>query len=207
MLDISGEPWYIGCNKRDANHTMNLVDKLRERVDQLDSEAFIRLYPGYYLYGEIPLSDELGFKTRVAGPQAVIGILNGRRAGGAIERFVQRVEKTDRNTWARRISVGRATNNDIVIRHPSISKLHAHFCFSANGEQGSPAAPLQLTDADSANGTRVNGQAVGADHPVELTPGDRLRFGEIECELLDARALHRKIKRLYGMASGPLDDF
>jgi hypothetical protein len=35
-----------------------------------------------------------------------------------------RVEKTDRNMWKSRISVGRATNNDLIIRHDSVSKLH-----------------------------------------------------------------------------------
>ncbi len=35
--------------------------------------------------------------------------------------------KAARNPWVERISVGRARNNDIVLPHKSVSKLHAHF--------------------------------------------------------------------------------
>src|SRR5215471_11717926 len=55
--------------------------------------------------------------------------------------------KSGANPWAERILVGRASNNDIVLRHESVSKLHAYFEERQRGT-------LHLHDAKSANGTR-----------------------------------------------------
>jgi hypothetical protein len=49
-----------------------------------------------------------------------------------------------------RISLGRARNCDIVLRDPSVSKLHAHFRVKDDGK-------FDLVDRLSENGTEING--------------------------------------------------
>jgi hypothetical protein len=80
-----------------------------------------------------------------------------------------------------RISVGRARNNDIVLRHESVSKFHAWFECDDDG-------CFYLGDAKSTNGTLVSGVTVTRDLlPVE--DGDELRFGSVSTILVTAATL------------------
>jgi len=63
--------------------------------------------------------------------------------------------KADGHPFPERVSVGRAMNCDVVIRDPSVSKLHGHF-----RDVGAESA--FFTDAKSSNGTRVDGAAAKA---------------------------------------------
>jgi hypothetical protein len=81
-----------------------------------------------------------------------------------------------------RITVGRARNKDIVLRHGSVSKSHAWF-------ERSPEGEVFIADAGSTNGTLVEGRALA---PRELTPvsyGAPLRFGSIDAFVCDATVL------------------
>ena len=75
--------------------------------------------------------------------------------------------------YADRVSVGRAVNKDLVLRHGSISKFHAWFQIDEVGE-------VSLTDAGSKNGTTLNGEALSPRMPVMVSDGDRIRFGSID---------------------------
>ena len=71
-----------------------------------------------------------------------------------------------------RISVGRAHNNDIVLRHSSVSKFHAWL-------ECDEERVFYVGDAKSKNGTKVNGQAVTGSQLARLEAGDEIRFGQI----------------------------
>ena len=88
--------------------------------------------------------------------------------------------KRGSNPWRERILIGRASNNDVVLRDVSISKLHAWLEVS-NGV-------FQLHDAQSANGTWVNGVRL-ADTPVIVCSGTLIRFGRLCCEVLGSSEL------------------
>jgi hypothetical protein len=78
--------------------------------------------------------------------------------------------------FADRISVGRARNNDIVLRDASISKFHAWFeCDDDDA--------YYLGDARSKNTTSVNGALVAGPELLRLKPGDEIRFGNVETVL------------------------
>jgi FHA domain-containing protein len=59
------------------------------------------------------------------------------------------LKKRITSPFADRISIGRASNVDVVIRSRVVSKLHAHFVLDGEG------APT-VTDLDSHNGTFIN---------------------------------------------------
>jgi predicted component of type VI protein secretion system len=97
------------------------------------------------------------------------------------------VTKAEGSPYPERISIGRARNCDVVLRNPSISKLHAHFRVGG--------AQMQLVDSGSQNGTRVNGLVLAPGTPVNVVPGDVVRFGSVTCRLVDAATLYDVLRR------------
>ncbi len=81
-----------------------------------------------------------------------------------------------------RISVGRARNKDLVLRHPSVSKFHAWFETSGDGI-------LHVVDAESTNRTHLNSKVLEPRVKTRVAPGDWVRFGAIECLLCTGAAL------------------
>ncbi|MBW2704461.1 MAG: FHA domain-containing protein [Deltaproteobacteria bacterium] len=76
---------------------------------------------------------------------------------------------SDRNAFDSKIMVGRARNNDIILRAPKISKLHAVF---VPGDEGD----YRLTDMGSRNGTIVNGRRLKRKEQAKLQSGDIISF-------------------------------
>ena len=77
------------------------------------------------------------------------------------------------------VNIGRAPDNDLILPSLSVSRHHARL------EVG--GGVVRLVDADSANGTYVNG--VAAERDV-LTPGDIVRIGPYKLVLRDGAIEH-----------------
>lgn len=89
--------------------------------------------------------------------------------------------------YSERISVGRARNKDIVLRHASVSKFHGWF-------EAKPDS-LDYTDAGSRNGTMLNGKRIGRREPVSLTHGDLLTFGKVVGSICSPAILWKTINQ------------
>ncbi len=89
----------------------------------------------------------------------------------ALSDIVIPLEKTDANSFAGKILVGRTETNDLLISHLTVSKHHAFFNIGQ---------PDTLTDAGSTNGTTLNGRHLGAKTPNQITDGDRISFGDVQ---------------------------
>jgi len=89
------------------------------------------------------------------------------------------------------VTIGRASNNDVVIPDPSVSRMHA---MVKRGDDGI----FLMLDAGSSNGTTINGNSVlarGNGPPSQFKPGDNLRLGRVEFTFVDAPSLQDFVRQ------------
>ncbi|MCU1277395.1 MAG: hypothetical protein JWM53_941 [bacterium] len=155
------------------------ADTLAELAQSTTRDEFVAQQPHSFLVLEQALyeQEQVGFSTQVVDP---VSLKRSVRRPQNIE--VMPVVKAAGNPYPDRVSVGRARNCDLVMRDPSVSKLHAHFRI------GGPK--LELVDIDSQNGTRVNGRALAPHQPAQVSNGDTILFGSVAAKLVDAAALY-----------------
>lgn len=86
----------------------------------------------------------------------------------------------------KRLRIGRGDDCELLLPHPSISRLHAELIVGGNG--------WRLTDLGSKNGSFVDGAMVTS---AMLESSCWLRFGDVHCEFaaLDADALAADARR------------
>jgi hypothetical protein len=93
------------------------------------------------------------------------------------------VDKRPGNPFPEKVSVGRATNCDIVLRVPFVSKVHAHILRSGNDA-------FALQDNRPSNLTFHNQEQLAPGEKRSLEIGDLIGFGQLEFEFVDALRLH-----------------
>lgn len=98
-------------------------------------------------------------------------------------------KRRDSNAFAMMITLGRAPNNDLVIPDQRVSKFHAYF--RRLGQQWT------INDANSMNGTWVDGQPIPSDRSAPLRSGSSIRIAEtLELVFLEPQAVHERLKAL-----------
>jgi len=95
------------------------------------------------------------------------------------------IRKRSEVSFLHHVSVGRARNHDIVLRHKSVSKFHAWFEITQD-------VRLFVKDCDSSNHTFVNDAQVK--DREEVRPGDSLRFGSVEGRVCTSEGLWRLMR-------------
>ena len=83
-------------------------------------------------------------------------------------------------------ALGRGLSADIILRHSSISKCHAFV--------GKEDGVWHVVDADSKNGTSLNGARLAPRRRKALSVGDQISFGSIDALFLDAGTLWRVLR-------------
>jgi FHA domain/FhaA, N-terminal domain len=76
----------------------------------------------------------------------------------------------------RRLSVGRASDNDLQLNDNSVSKIHAALLMSSEGT-------LLVADTGSTNGTFINGRRIAYGESRLIEEGDVVGFGDVEVRL------------------------
>lgn len=122
-------------------------------------------------------------------------------AGGTILTYKYTIEGRQvadrlRRRAGDRIKVGRDTSNDIVIRHPSVSKFHCTLLFGGNGE-------LKIADTGSTNGTIVDGIRIEYGKTIAKDRGCTVQVGDIQL-LLD---MDHSDDGSAGLSEGPDGNF
>lgn len=74
------------------------------------------------------------------------------------------------NPFAHMVTVGRANNNDVILKSKLVSKFHAYF--RQLGKSWS------LCDASSSNGTFLNGTKLAPERSRPVKSGDQVGFGK-----------------------------
>lgn len=85
------------------------------------------------------------------------------------------------------ITIGRSEDCDIILKHPSISKLHAQI------EVGQDRS-LRIRDMQSRHGVFVNDQRIAADTVTSLVGADEVAIGAIEGVLFYPARLFRMLR-------------
>jgi hypothetical protein len=161
---------------------MNRVEEYRNLARANSRAKFVEICSYPFLIGMPQLSrpSQPG-RTILVSQQdrdALLAPLRKRRPSAEIALIVLPVRKVQ-EAFPSMITVGRTSNNDVVIEDVQVSKFHAFF--KINGEQ------LELADAGSRNGTfigKLRLEAKGAARPVLM--GETVRFGHLEFIFADA---------------------
>jgi hypothetical protein len=95
------------------------------------------------------------------------------RAGEPLIFMVQKTTGAN-NPFAMGITIGRVDNNDLVVDDGSVSRFHAWL------QQDERSKEWSLTDAESKNGTWVDGTQAAPRKRMPLTNGTKLKFGDVE---------------------------
>lgn len=98
------------------------------------------------------------------------------------------VEKTKENAFKQRITIGRTSNNDIVLEDNSVSRFHAYL----EGEGGSEWV---LVDAGSRNGSFVGGRRVAVRTRIVLANGSAVRIGAVHLTFFSASGFLEMLQR------------
>jgi len=186
----------------------NLIESLSALALSSDLAEFMDLQPGHYLLGDIPEDEDSSTEFHTAGISqgdlkkiieevSALGDKNFAEKhqnvldGGA---FLVVIEKHAKNAWTEWVSVGRTTNNDIVLVHSSVSKLHARIRVEEPPLGSETPNQYWLTDLDSKNGTRVNNQVLTPREDYLLNVSDIIEFGQVKCRFLNAARLYQGLR-------------
>lgn len=97
------------------------------------------------------------------------------------------LKKTEKNSFASKIIVGRTTSQDISIDNLSISKFHAYF-------ESKDGISFSLTDKGSTNGTKVNGAKLVPGQPVLIKDKDFISFAAVSVVFFTSETAYKIFK-------------
>jgi hypothetical protein len=158
-----------------------LAHELKEQGEQ----AFGSSHPWPYLVlTNLPPADLEWIDPRTM--ESSLRDLGGDARGDRLV-FAVPLAKSNRNAYGSKITLGRAKNNDIIIRASKISKLHAAFALEGAG------AP-SVMDMGSVNGTMVNGVRLAPRQPQALAQGDLIDFWRYTFRYYDPQGMIRLLK-------------
>ena len=179
---------------------MESVSDYVRKARGMTAEAFGQLHPHYFLYKHPKRvrdpgqsEPDIDYATRTLS-------LNFDPLPG--ESQLVPVKKNPDNPFPDRLTIGRATNCDVVIRLAFVSKVHAHLFIQAGDK-------LTLRDNKASNYTFHNHRRMepGSSRTIKL--GDILSFGALDLELVDATRLYEILKTSVRsvplIATGPRD--
>ncbi len=129
-----------------------------------------------------PEGDDLPLATEAAGEE------KSRPERG--QKLVYEVRKRGHklNPFTFGVTVGRVDNNDIPIEDRSVSRFHAFLQESKKG--------WVLSDAESKNGTFLEGKRLQKGEKVVLKDGATIRFGEVEVRFYLPDSFTALVKRM-----------
>jgi len=112
------------------------------------------------------------------------------RAGSPVV-FEVRKSSSKTNAFAMGITIGRTGNNDVVLEDNSVSRFHAYF------QQDAKDSHWKLVDAESKNGSWINGIRMTAGKAEAVADQAQLRFGDVEVHFLLPRSFFEFLQKQF----------
>jgi pSer/pThr/pTyr-binding forkhead associated (FHA) protein len=137
-----------------------------------------------------PLPDEsgdtpTGWQTQQGGSPEAQARAAAIATAGAVK-YLPIVHRP-KSTYSGFLSIGRADNCDLVLKEPTISKLHAMFWIpKLNGS-------WTIADGKSRNGTFVNGARLSPMAKKPVSSGDLIRFGDVVAQFWLPADLYQRL--------------
>jgi pSer/pThr/pTyr-binding forkhead associated (FHA) protein len=152
-------------------------------------EAFVKAHPHPFLVGVVQMSVNSATAQKTGRwdlNATVAGRLDPEDTGSGMSPTIRPIVKVQ-VTFPSMITVGRTRNNDIVLPDREISKFHAYF--------REVRGAFEVSDVGSSNGTKVRGELLIPKGPaVPIQSGDRINFGHLEFQFLDAEAAWTELR-------------
>lgn len=156
---------------------VSLVKLLQEVLSAESAESFQALQPDAVLVSESPFDSsdarDSCLQTVAASNRRQLTAAD-RSEAKTSNRHVVVLSKKARSKFSNMISVGRTTSNDVEIDSSSVSKFHAYFFRRDNGD-------WFVQDANSSNGTFVEGHRIPAETPTKIADGWTIQFSADTC--------------------------
>ena len=167
------------------------LSELTRSTATLTAAAFRAAVGGWALLGPQPSDegDEWSFRTLSA--RKVLDVSREREVLLDDGYAVLVLRKARPGPFASTFLIGRAATNDVCITHSSISKLHARA--RQVGDQ------MVFSDADSSNGTTVNGRRLALAEERGCASGAALAFGACGFQLFEPLHLFDILSRFREM--------
>ncbi len=173
--------------QRRASRPPNIATRpLEELVEELLEKGeerfrYAHLHP-FLILLQSPADEPYGpqVKTVDGGPEGPAGLLVSKDQ--LAKDYAVALTKSPRNSYQEKITVGRARNNDIVIRSSKISKIHGIFT-KTDGDG------YIIEDIGSVNGTTVNGALIKKGEQIPMNDGDVVSFWRYVFEFVELDSL------------------
>jgi hypothetical protein len=156
------------------------LQALAQELSEIGGPAFKKKYPGPFLLVLYTPSTNPGLSEHTVWTR------HGRSAASPPDAITKAIPLMVSSKPCKKVTVGRAEQNDIVIRGSGISKTHAAFL---PGKEGS----FRLVDMGSRNGTAVNGVILDENRPVHLNTGDKVSFWWYQFQFVELNAFLKSL--------------
>ncbi|HEY8208269.1 MAG TPA: FHA domain-containing protein [Myxococcaceae bacterium] len=153
-----------------------MLASLASEVADLDEKAFVRKYPDAWLIWE----NRPGERSTLPQFTMAMGSDGGGKPRNEFEPAAYRLLGAIKT-----LTIGR-NGDGILIKDSTVSDKHLVLQQVAGGG-------WTVSDAGSKNGTRVDGQPLAPEAPLELQSGAQIQMGAVKLTFLSAAGLFRRV--------------
>jgi len=159
------------------------LQSLAVELSEIGARAFRKKYPGPFLLVIYTPSTNPGLSEHTVWTR------HGRSATTPPDAITKAIPLLEEKKTRKKVTVGRAEQNDIIIRGSGISKTHAAFLPGIGGD-------FRLVDMGSRNGTAVNGITLDENRPIKLNTGDKVSFWWYQFQFVELNAFIKSLQDL-----------
>lgn len=156
----------------------------------LSEGAFAQRMGGPVLIAQIPPEESRSWSYKTESARVIQDKVRGNVLLITQRDLVFHVRKHKQTSFASTVLIGRASSNDIILDHSTVSKLHVRI-------RARDDASLELTDAGSSNGTRCEGRLLAPNIPLILENGMEIQLGACRCFFMHPEYFYQVLHKYF----------